>query len=468
MNTRMNRLNTSTWVLALVFATAPWLAGAARASAFQLDTGGADNLGRANSGGTLWEGDASAAYGNPAAMAWATAPAIKTSLTLIQPDIRFRGDVSDWQGAPIAGPDANGGKRAIPVPALYAMRPLTERVALGTYVTAPYGAATRYANGWRGRQFGVRTEIKSVAVGASLAWRVSDSVSLGAGAAAQYTRIQLSTGTDLFSTLQELGAVVSPLTIAQTHVAMRTWSPAWFLGASFRPSDRQIVGIAYHAAVRNRLRGNYRLYFPNDATLAATGEITAREALALVPLINGSLPAAHRLPELDADGGRARARFDMPAWLDIDWIHQLTDRLAVGASVRWTQWSRLASLDLEAGTGPSLSQPLRYRNAMRWSTTAQFQATDKLALRIGAGYDQTPTHTATRDLRIPDQSRRLLSVGLGYQLGPGTGVDVGYMHQFVSDARLRSRAPSGLGGGTIDGRAKVGGRALSVSASLRF
>ena len=468
MNTRTHRFNISTLAFVLAFGTVTWPAGNARASAFQLDTGGADNLGRANSGGTLWEGDSAAAYGNPAAMSWATAPAIKGSLTLIQPDIRFRGDVSDWQGEPIAGRNANGGKRAIPVPALYAMRPLTGRLALGAYITAPYGLATRYANGWRGRQFGVRTEIESVAVGASLAWRVSDSVSLGAGAAVQQTRLQLNTGTDLFSTLQELGAFVSPLTVAQTHVAMRTWSPAWFLGASFRPSARDVIGMAYHAAVRNRLRGSYRLYFPNDDGLAAGGEITAREVLALVPLINGSLPADHQLPELDADSGRASARFDMPAWLDIDWVHQLTDRLAVGASVRWTRWSRLASLDIEAGTGPRLSQPLRYRDAMRWSTTAQFQATDKLVLRLGAGYDQTPTRTATRDLRLPDQSRRLLSAGLGYQFGLGASVDVGYMHQFVSDARLQSRAPSALGGGTIDGRAKVGGRALSVSASMRL
>ena len=159
MNTRTHRFNISTLAFVLAFGTVTWPAGNARASAFQLDTGGADNLGRANSGGTLWEGDSAAAYGNPAAMSWATAPAIKGSLTLIQPDVRFRGDVSDWQGEPIAGRNANGGKRAIPVPALYTMRPLTGRLALGAYITAPYGLATRYANGWRGRQFGVRTEI---------------------------------------------------------------------------------------------------------------------------------------------------------------------------------------------------------------------------------------------------------------------------------------------------------------------
>ncbi len=39
-------------------------------------------------------------------------------------------------------------------------------------------------------------------------------------------------------------------------------------------------------------------------------------------------------------------------------------------------------------------------------------------LRVGGGYDATPTNDAYRDVRLPDVDRWALSVGAHYQMKP--------------------------------------------------
>jgi long-chain fatty acid transport protein len=51
-------------------------------------------------------------------------------------------------------------------------------------------------------------------------------------------------------------------------------------------------------------------------------------------------------------------------------------------------------------------------------------------LRVGGGYDQTPTRNQFRDIRIPDGDRWALSVGTHYQVKPSIGIDLGYTHLF--------------------------------------
>lgn len=53
---------------------------------------------------------------------------------------------------------------------------------------------------------------------------------------------------------------------------------------------------------------------------------------------------------------------------------------------------------------------------------------DKLTVRAGIAYDNTPVAPADRGVRLPSGDRRVASVGAGYALTPNQVVDVSYMY----------------------------------------
>ncbi|MEO7114721.1 MAG: outer membrane protein transport protein, partial [Caldimonas sp.] len=93
---------------------------------------------------------------------------------------------------------------------------------------------------------------------------------------------------------------------------------------------------------------------------------------------------------------------------------------------------------------------------------------DQWTLRAGVGYDETPTNIISRDPRIPDGTRRLLGMGVGYQASDRMTVDLGYQHQFVKDARVKMTNQLALGAGTMDGKFSDHGDVFSLTGTYKF
>ncbi|MFZ4076811.1 MAG: OmpP1/FadL family transporter [Legionellaceae bacterium] len=85
-------------------------------------------------------------------------------------------------------------------------------------------------------------------------------------------------------------------------------------------------------------------------------------------------------------------------------------------------------LDAPGTTNATINE--NYRNTWRFALGANYKVMERWMLRAGAGYDQTPTVPAARDIRLPDVNRWALSVGTHYQARPSLGFDLGYTYLF--------------------------------------
>ncbi len=56
---------------------------------------------------------------------------------------------------------------------------LTDKLSLGVGISAPFGLATEYDRGWIGHAQSIKSEVRTINYNPSLAYRVSDKVSLG-------------------------------------------------------------------------------------------------------------------------------------------------------------------------------------------------------------------------------------------------------------------------------------------------
>lgn len=445
--------------LALAVAAALAIPLRAEAGAFQLPTDNAAGWARANAGGSLFANDPTAAFNNPAAMAFFTGPVLQVTGTGIRPSSQFKGSFRDEQGNPTTGNNPNGFGKFVPFPNMAFAAPVSDRLTLGGSLSVPFGLASEYSPTWQGRYFGSKTSLESVAVSFSAGFKVNDQFSLGAGILGQRTKAQLNTMLDPYGTAAHLfGAPVlgAPQSgDVQLNVTVKkSFAFGYFLGAEYKPTQQDSIGLSYHSRVNQTLGGHYALY----GSAAAKGLIVAGPTV---------FPNAN-LPVLNPNGAAASANLNTPAFASIDWLHVFSDRLSVAATMKWTQWSSFQNLVLTSNGQTLVSLPQKYSNSLMYAIGGDYKLNDQWTLRAGVGYDETPTNIISRDPRIPDGARRLLGFGVGYQATDRMTVDLGYQHQFVGNTSVNQTNQVGLGLGTMNGKFNDHGDVVSLTGTYRF
>ncbi|GGA11391.1 outer membrane protein transport protein [Dyella caseinilytica] len=442
-------------ILALAVVSAFAFPVIAQASAFQLPTDNAAGWARANAGGSLFPDDPTAAYNNPAAMAFFSAPVLQATATMIRPSAQFNGQVLDVDNNPTTGNNPNGFNKFVPFPNLAWVAPINDWFALGGALTVPYGLQSEYDPTWEGRYFGTRTNLESYNVSLSAAFKLNDRFSAGIGILGQHTRAQLNTVIDPNGAAQALFGLPLPpqQDDEQLNVTVRrSISFGYFGGFEFKPTDQDSLGFSYHSYVKNTLSGNYALY----------GGAEGKEVLELAPTLDPSLPT------INPNGAPASVRFDNPAFASLDWLHAFNERFSLAATVKWTQWSTFQNLILTSNGQQLLALPEQYKDGYLFSLGGDYKLNDQWILRAGIGYDETPTVLLSRDPRVPDGNRKLLGVGIGYKPTQHLSFDLGYQHLFVSNTPVNIVNQPILGGGSMDGYFADSGDVVSVTGTYHF
>jgi long-chain fatty acid transport protein len=186
-------------------------------------------------------------------------------------------------------------------------------------------------------------------------------------------------------------------------------SDAWGynLGALFQVSQDMRIGVAYRSNMKQDLAGDVTFTLPAGVPPAA------------VP--NGPVTASINLPET--------------ASLSV--FQRFDDKWDIMGDITWTHWSRFQNLTVTRTNGTVLqSQPENWSDTWRFSLGLNYRATEKLMLRFGTSYDQTPVSDAYRTPRVPDQDRIWAAIGVQYAFTPGLLLDVGYAHLFMRNGSV--------------------------------
>ena len=130
----------------------------------------------------------------------------------------------------------------------------------------------------------------------------------------------------------------------------------------------------------------------------------------------------------------ATASIDLPDVFHFS-IYQRFDRqFAIMGDINWTRWSRLQRVPIVFANPdtPLTVLNINYEDAVRYAIGLEWYATDRVTLRTGFAYDETPIRSAEfRTPRIPDNNRYFLSAGLRWSPRDWMDIDVGYAHLFV-------------------------------------
>lgn len=355
------------------------VSGLAHSAGFALIEQNASGLGNAYAGQAASAQDASTIFFNPAGMTLLPDRQLVMAGHLIKPQAEFSG--SSTQGG---GDGGDAGGLAI-VPNAYVAYRLTPDVHVGVGMYSPFGLKTEYDSTWAGRHHGVKSELKVINLNPSVAWKASDTLSIGAGVSLQYAKATLTNMT-----------VAGLATIEGDN-----YSWGFNLGALWHVTNATRLGLSYRSEVDQKLEGTAEFSLNAAANTPVTASVT------------------------------------LPDSASLSLFHKLSPRWDLLADVTWTGWSDFDELRIVRSNGTLLGvTPENWSDSYRYSVGANYRVNDKLTLRSGVAYDETPVSDAYRTVRIPDESRTWLSFGAQYRLTKQSTLDFGYAHLFVKDASI--------------------------------
>lgn len=440
----------SAFALPLSGALALAVSSNAAAGGFSLNEMSAASVGNAHASGAAAE-DLSTIYFNPAGLTRLPGRQFMVVGSAIRPSAKFenRGSVSA-SGAPLSG--GNGGNAGSweGVPALYYAMDVSPTMRFGIGVHSPFGLVTEYDAGWAGRYQALKSDLKSVNINPSLAWRLNDQVSVGAGVSAQYVDVELTRAVDFGSVcVGSLGAgACVPLGFlpqardGSVKVKGDDWAYGFNLGAMFMPAANLRFGIAYRSRIKHELTG--------DASFA----------------LPAGLPAPIALAPTFSNGG-VSASLDLPESLSVNGYAELDSKWSVMSDLTWMRWNRFKELRIRFANGAADSvTPEEWRNTLRVSAALNYRYNDMWKLRGGIAWDQSPVKGEFRTPRVPDANRTWLAFGAQYKPSRHDTWDFGFAHLFVKDSSINKSEPPL--GGTLVGDYKNDVNILSVQYSRAF
>ena len=390
--------------------------GAASAAGFQLWEQNASGIATSYAGSAAVADNASTIFYNPAGMTQLPGLRLSAGVVGIKPSFKF----SDEGSSGLLGTGGNGGDAGSwsAVPNAYLSWQIAPDWFIGLGISSPFRLGTEYDNNWIGSYQALKSDITTVNYNPSLAWKVSDKVSLGLGLSYQTIDAEMTN--------------MTPVGLYRLKGDDGAWG--WNVGALFTLSPAMRVGVSYRSTMSYTLDG--------DRTL-------------------GAAPATS-----------ANADLKLPDTVIVSVWQQVSDRWEAMGDLSFTRWNTLDKLNVRSAAGIETAS-INYDNSWRIAWGAAYKASDEWKVKFGIAYDRSPTSDENRTARMPDNNRLWFSIGGQWNGGVYGRIDAGYAYLYLKDPSINQiqtfAAPAGAPGiSNLRGSYSDSGHLLGIQYSNGF
>lgn len=369
----------------------------AHAGGFYLQEQSQVEIGRAMSGAAAAADDPSILVFNPAAITELEGMQVSVGGTLVfidqaQQDFGSTRSLGGGPAVPVGG--GNGGNpfhSVVPIPSTYVTKQLGDRFWVGLAISAPFGLKLDYDDDFFGRYDSLHSSLKTYNVQPSLAFKLSERLSIGGGVDIQYADAKLTSALPNASPLQPDGM----LTVEGDDLSF-----GWNAGI-FYTDGRVSAGLHYRSSIKHELEGDY--------------VITGLQA----PLAGGNVDTPVTAP------------LKLPDIATFSLAYKATPKLKAMATARWYNWSNFEGLRLFPDAAPASFKEINYSDSWSVSIGGDYEVQPGLTVRTGFMYDKTPTDLQFQTTRLPDGNRHWLTVGATLALSEKMRINLSAAHVYI-------------------------------------
>ena len=374
------------------------LSAPAEAGGFYIQEQSTTEAGRAYSGNAVAADTPATIFFNPAGMTYLEGIQVEANAQALFVNARQSdtGTTRSVPGLPVTLPvtGSDGGNpfaQPLVVPSLYASAQVSDRLWLGLAVNSPFGVVVDYDEEFFGRYDSVTSDLFTLDVAPSIAFKLSDRVSVGGGIDIQYIDVELANAVPNLDPAAPDGA----LSITGDDISV-----GWNAGVMLDLSPVRI-GAHYRSAIDHDLDGEFDLS-------GLTG-----------PLAGNNVTTSARAPLSTPDIATVSVLFGT----DTPW--------RVYGTWRWYNWSNFEEIRVEPDGLPAQVSEQEYEDTYSVAIGGEYDVNERLTLRAGTMFDESPITDEFRSTRVPDGDRTWLSAGASYDLSDRFTASIAYAHVFV-------------------------------------
>ena len=304
------------------------------------------------------------------------------------------------------------------LPNLYAVWPVrNETFVAGIGVTTPYGQSTEWE---KTAPFPYFSELIVVNVNPSLATKISDNLSIGAGINIYFSEL-------------DIRSMLGPGASAKLKGDGNGLGGS--MGATWQFAPRQRVALTYVSA--------FDVEYDGDTEITGT-------------------------PKSDFE-----SEINFPNIVTLGYGIQLTDTIRIAADVEWVDFSRNESMPMDYGNNPAAAQlppemPQDWEDVWTGGIAGSWQFRELWTLRGSYKYLESPIPDRTYSPAFQDADKHMIALGLGWD-DERHALDVGYTLVVLEDRDITgnvNRAPDGTP--LFDGDYEFSSHVAGISYSYSF
>jgi len=313
-----------------------------------------------------------------------------------------------------------------------------ERLSIGLGVFTPFGIVVDWPDTWQGRFDSTNARLRATIYNPVVAFQATKNLSVAAGVryadvAAEFEqRFNIGNGE---SQLRAYNLTAHPI--------------GWNTGLLYHLTETTSVGLQFRSELQAKLKGQADINGPGAFGLGSgTGFATAgfHSNIKLPPQIVGGIST------------------------------KIIPRWTLNADIEWEGWKTVGSLprDFVGSTALDSVSTRLWKNSWVYRFGAEYAATDRVALRAGYFFDESPIPDNTFDPTIPNANIHALTGGAGYKWDTVT-FDVAYLIAFFEKRSIDNSTldPNNRGGTlglgpTAFGSYSTTAHVLTVSLTFKF
>ncbi len=278
---------------------------------------------------------------------------------------------------------------------LYASYKVNDWLALGLNISTPYGSRVEWEKDWAGSHLVNDIELAAIYIQPLVSIKISDKFSIGGGPI--YVSGSVNLNRNLNRTLTDIDGNRSNVTIDATNVTAWGWS----IGAMFTPVEDLRIGFNYRSEIIMDAEGG-------DADFS-------------------NIPNSPATPFVDTTFD---ASLPLPAELSLGASYQVNDKWLVAFQFDRAYWNVYESLDVDfaSPTNPDSVNPRNYKNSSIYRVGVEYKALDKLALRAGYYFDESPVQDGFFAPETPRNDSNNFTAGLSFDINEHLAIDASFLY----------------------------------------
>lgn len=393
----------------LLFLASP----AARAGGLFLYEVGTPDMGLASAGWAARADDAATVLTNPAGMTRLEEGDLLLGLQALYADLGF---------APNANTTTPGGDGGNPVGwfpggGAFWVHPTSDRLRFGVAVTGNFGLGLDYDDDWAGRYYVQDGTTLGISVLPAIAWKASDTVSIGAALNATY---------GIFDTKVAVNNPLPSDPDGSLALEDTTWGFGGNVGLLLEPNDATRIGLTYTSPVK--------LDFADVPEFSGLS-VGLSTVLGAAGLLDSEIDLSLTVPQT------AMASF----------VRGLGGGWSLLGNVGWQDWSAFGKVDVQVASDDptSLTVDQNFKDTWQAALGAERKKDAGWTWSFGAAYDSSCVEDADRTPTLPlGESWRL---GVGARRRLSEKLDLGLAYTFLWGGTLAVDQERGPLAGRIAG-----------------